>query len=219
MSEFDDASEDVDDVGVEILRLLSQRGGQADASELRTGMEGVTPDSFNYRRREHLVPHGLVETFQPEPSPDGRVPAKVLTLTERGEVFLESVIDDAPVTIDERLDQLEEQVGVLSREKQELREENRELREAIERRDAEDVENELELLRNDIDQLQSRLRGVENHPVIASDITLAAINGGTILGNTCKRLFESEIGKQRVEETQVQVKSDLQDDGSLIKSN
>jgi DNA-binding transcriptional ArsR family regulator len=219
MSEFEAASEDVDETGVEILRLLAQRSGKADAAELRQAMDGVSPDSFNYRRREHLVAHGLVETHQPEPSPEGRVPPKVLTLTERGEDFLDSVVDAGPVTLEERLDQLEEQVEVVRRENRELREENRELREAIERRDGGDVETELQSIRADMDTLQSRLRMVEDHPVITSDISPAAINGGVVLGNTCKRLFESELGEQHVEQVRTEVKSELRENGSLVESD
>lgn len=226
MDSFPEVAEDIDTTAVEILQLLYERGGEADASELRDAMDGVSVDSFNYRRREHLVPHGLIETHQPEPYEDGRTPPKELMLTSRGEDYLEEMVELEPSDLDGRLEQLEQRVEELETANQELRDKNRELEQVVEQMDATAVMNELENVkqditsaRDDIRSLQTRVSDVESHPVVAADKSHTALNVGLTLGNACKKLLEEELGDERVEEKRQTMKTRLSEDGNLIGVN
>jgi hypothetical protein len=223
MSSLQDVAEDIDETSVEMLRLLFERGGEADASQLRDAMEGVSVDSFNYRRREHLVPHGLVETNQPEPYDDGRIPPKELVLTSRGEKYLEEMVDLEPSDLDGRVERLEQKIEELEETNQELRDGNRELRRTIEQMDATAVMNELEGvkrditgLRDDLSSLRNRVSTVESHPVVEADHSTTAVNVGLTLGNTCKKLLEEEVGEERVEEKRQMMETRLTEDGHLV---
>lgn len=216
MSSLQDVAEDIDETSVEMLRLLFERGGEADASQLRDAMEGVSVDSFNYRRREHLVPHGLVETNQPEPYDDGRIPPKELVLTSRGEKYLEEMVDLEPSDLDGRVERLEQKIEELEETNQELRDGNRELRRTIEQMDATAVMNELDRMKGDISSLQSRVSTVESHPVVEADHSTTAVNVGLTLGNTCKKLLEEEFGEERVEEKRQMMETRLTEDGHLV---
>lgn len=218
MDQLEAALEDVDELGVEILERLLETGGQADSSEVRDAMGGVDPDKFNYRRRKYLVPYGLVETEQPAGETAGPMPAQILTLTEFGREFLDAVDDREPVSVEARIKEIESDIESLRRENEQLREENQNLRRAVEQGGVGGggMGGELDSLQAEIDTLQDRLRSVETHPVVASDVSPALIDAGVVLGNTCKKVLESELGEERVEKVRSETSASFEDDGDLL---
>ena len=97
----------------EMLRGLSEAGGTADVSEIKTRVGAKNMGSINYRLNNVLVPEGLVDVMKPE-SDGGGPPARVLSLTGIGEGVAETIqevesgdSDEGVLPLDERLNRLE----------------------------------------------------------------------------------------------------------------
>lgn len=215
---------DTDGLGNRILLILEEEGGEALSTELRRAMGGVEKDRFNYRVRNHLEPAGVVVTRRVE-AEDSQIPPKELTLTEEGQEYVEQLdsVDQGDAGLAERLNELEAEVETLRQKNRELREVNRELREGLDQASLNEAMEKVSRLESEVSSLQSTVNTVDqavgemqSDPVIESDIAPAAINGGVVLGNTCKKLLEEELGEDRVEEKRQEVKQLLRDDGSLV---
>ena len=146
------------------------------------------------------------------------MPAQILTLTEFGREFLDAVDDREPVSVEARIEEIESDIESLRRENEQLREENQNLRRAVEQGGVGGggMGGELDSLQAEIDTLQDRLRSVETHPVVASDVSPALIDAGVVLGNTCKKVLESELGEERVEKVRSETSASFEDDGDLL---
>ena len=216
MDQLTAAIEDVDEIGIEILQTLADIGGEADSSELRDAMDGVDPDTFNYRRRKHLVPYGLVETEQPPAETAGPMPAQILTLTDFGREFLEEVDEPESNSIEARMEQLEARIDSLEQENQQLREQNQELQSIFEQSGAGGVADEIRGLRNDISNLQDRVGKVEQDPVIEAVDAPSLIDAALIAGNTALIELKEEIGEERVQDTWEGLKEEFSEEGTLL---
>lgn len=219
MSESETGLEEIDTLGVDILRALDDHGGEATSAELRNylGLDSTT--RFNYRIREILDPSGYVDTRQPTRD-DGRIPAKEIELTEAGRERLEVLEDptDTRRQIADRVDRLEEQVNGLRDENRELREQNERLQEVIEGSDVGQIVGRVETLEADVDDVQSTVRSIASDPLLDDEQTRADRDSALILANVNKRLLAGEIdgGEERVKSEIETVKQELANDGALI---
>jgi len=224
MSESGAALVEVDNLCVEIMEGIAQHGGTATSTQLRKLLGVDSTTRFNYRVREKLVPEGLVETRQPDPSP-GEFPPKEITLTDHGEDFLESLDSEGRFgdEIAARLERLEEQVDALRQENLELREENEELKTVIESSDVEQVVGRVQELTDDIDSLQATtsnlndaLGDLNSDPVIGNETAQKNINTGLILGNALRELAVEEHGEDRVMDLISEKQDKFANEGELI---
>lgn len=215
---------DTDELGHRILQALWEVGGQGLGTEVRDAMGGVDTGIFNYRIRNHLEPSGAVVSQQVE-TDENHLPPKELTLTDAGKEYLKQ-LDSTPhgdTGVSERLDELESEIESLRDENQELRDLNHELQEKLDRSNLSgameklsELERDVESVQGNISDVEGAVQEIESRTVIQSGMVPAAINGGVVLGNTCKKLLEEELGEQRVEDKRQEVKSLLKDDGSLV---
>lgn len=224
MSKTDAALVEVDNLCEEILEGVAQHGGTATSTQVRKllGIDSTT--RFNYRIREKLVPEGLVETRQPDPSP-GEFPPKEITLTDHGKDYLESLDSQGRFGDDlaARLERLEEQVDSLRQENRELREENEELKAVIEQSNVEQIIGRVRELTDDVDSLQARvsdwegtLGDLQSDPVIENETARKNINTGLILGNALRELAVEEYGEDRVMDLVSEKQEKFGEEGELI---
>lgn len=78
-----DGVPEIDRLGRDILRTVSREGGEATTSDVKAATRAAN-HRILYRVREHLRPLGLVTAEQPT-TQGGRVPPKIIRLTEAGE--------------------------------------------------------------------------------------------------------------------------------------
>jgi DNA-binding PadR family transcriptional regulator len=220
MSEAQPELEELDPFEVDILRALAEHDGEATSTEIRNylGVDGTT--KLNYRVREKLEPAGYIDTHQPARE-DGRIPPKIISLSETGREVLE-VLDDPTETrreIADRVGRLEEQIHGLREENQELREQNERLRELVEGSDVGQIGNRVAALEADVDELQSTVRTLANDPLLDDTQTRADRDSALILSNACKRLLIDEMGggEERVEAEIATVKENLEDQDALLE--
>lgn len=137
----------------EVLEAIVENGGTADTSEVKayTGLERNEVVKYRFAK---LSEARLVETHQP-PGDNGRPAAKVARLTDDGERLLgegglEFAVEsgDDSLTVDERLERLEKQVGRM-----------RETYGEVKRRIVE-LEDEVKQHDDDLDDLARRLRNL-----------------------------------------------------------
>jgi chaperonin cofactor prefoldin len=217
MSDTDLGDIEMDQKALDILSALSDLDGEANTRELRDFLGEMNKGPFHYRLDEYLEPQELVTTHLPDSQP-GEFPAKVVSITEVGSEFLEQVDHDAgsDSKITRRVERLEERIESLERENQSLRETNQELQRAVDQSGVGDIQTELRNMKAQVSNLQDQIQSMNQHPVLAHDGSAGAINAGVILGNTCKKLLEQELGEDRVVEKQEEMQSVLTEDGDLI---
>jgi hypothetical protein len=206
-----------DELGRQILNALRAEGGRAESTTLRDDLGGVERDRFNYRVREHLKPAGAVKTQEMEDD-SHHLPPNELILTDTGREYLEQLENEGDLeqSVANRVEELERRVDDLHRENQELREENNRLQRTIEQSGVGDIEAELRGVKSDITALQDQIQSVQQHPILSFDRSAGAINAGLILGNTCKKLLEQELGEDVVSEKQDELRADLKESGDLL---
>lgn len=141
----------------EVLEAIVENGGEADTTEVKayTGLERNEVVKYRFAK---LHEARLVETHQPR-SQNGRPAAKVVSLTDWGEDLLgdegfdldvESGDDD--LTIDERVERLEKQVGRMRDTYGQVKQRIVELEEEVEAHD-----DDLDDLAGKIDDIQQFL--------------------------------------------------------------
>lgn len=137
----------------EVLEAIVENGGTADTSEVKayTGLERNEVIKYRFAK---LSEAQLVETHQP-PGDNGRPAAKVARLTNDGEQLvgeggLEFAVEpgDDSLTVDERLERIEKQVGRWREMYGEVKRRIVELQEEVEQHD------------DDLDDLDRRLNSL-----------------------------------------------------------
>ena len=199
MSEDSPELVELDRLSIEILKALSELGGEATSVDLRKSLGVDKRQKLFYRFTEYLVPEGLVETHQPETDEPGPHPPKIVRITDYGQEYIQSV--DSGIStgeIAERLERLEQEV-------EGLRQENQELREVVEESDVEMVTGRVQELTDDVDRLQAKMSNLQDalgdlnsDPVIGSATAQNNINTGLVLGNALRELAIEEFGEDRV---------------------
>lgn len=217
MSDTDLGEIEMDQKALDILSALNNLDGEANTRELRDFLGEMNKGPFHYRLDEYLEPQNLVTTHLPESEP-GEFPAMRVSITDVGSEFLEQVDHDtgSDSKITRRVERLEERIETLEQENQSLRETNQELQRAVDQSGVGDMQAELRDMKGQVSSLQDQIRSVRQHPVLAHDGAAGAINAGVILGNTCKKLLEEELGEDRVVEKQEEMQSVLSEDDDLI---
>ncbi|MFD1588509.1 hypothetical protein ACFR9U_16140 [Halorientalis brevis] len=182
MSQSEQLDVDLDVISKEMLHALEQHDGAANTSEIRKFLGIDSRTKINYRINEYLVPQGLVSTHQPDPEP-GNIPAKELSITEKGEQALDQIAREAEINRDvaERIARLEEQV-------QSLRDENQDLREQMadtgtqQSSSTDASQSEIDDLQSQVANLAMELEDLKDDPLFQSNIRseLDAVRTGTL---------------------------------------
>jgi prefoldin subunit 5 len=223
-----DSSEliELDRLSIEILKGLSELGGEATSVDLRKTLGVEKRQKLFYRFNEYLVPEGLVETRQPEKDEPGPHPPKIAVLTDYGQEYVEGLDHHVSTgEVADRLERLEEQVEGLRQENQALREENEELKAVVDEADVESVTSRVTELTDDVDRLQAKMSNIQEavgetqtHPLIQSRETAEGFDAMLVMVNACRRVIESEVedGEERFREELEAARTSLRESGRLL---
>jgi DNA-binding HxlR family transcriptional regulator len=188
--------ENLDSMSVKILEVLENHGGTATTTEIKNSLGHETNNFVNYRKRAHLEPAGLIDTFQPESESPGNIPALEWSLTEKGLEFLEELDEDSrsPRDLGERVELIEDQISA-------IQESLAELDEGEKHNGTDDTESEqiMELIEA-VERVESRLDGIESNPIFDEDMQfqMDSIMGfaGVVKEDYLEEMEQDELSEQ-----------------------
>jgi DNA-binding PadR family transcriptional regulator len=197
--------EKVDSMSIKILEVLDSHGGTATTTEIKNALGHDSNDYVNYRKRAHLEPTGLIDTFQPESTTERNIPTLEWSLTEKGLEFLEEYAEDSGAHRDlgERVELIEDQLDGMQETLVEIQEDGGQSDSETDEKilsliqTVEDLEGEIGGLHEQVNGLDTRVKEIESSPLFDEDIQ-EKLDVAIIMAAVSKHYFIEEYGREEV---------------------